>query len=137
MKQHNKIIVALGTNFDQRKNAFTAESILKTIIKDSHVSKYLWTKPIKLENSDKFLNFLIFGKTHYGLSQLNKAFKQLEKKCGRNRSDELRGIIKLDIDILQYGNEIYHHEDWNRDYVKELMQEDPFTNEENKNSNLD
>ena len=136
MKQHNKIIVALGTNFDQRKNAFTAESILKTIIKDSHVSKYLWTKPINLEHSDKFLNFLIFGKTHYGLTQLNKAFKQLEKKCGRNRSDELRGIIKLDIDILQYGNEIYHREDWNRDYVKELMLEDPFTDEKD-NADID
>ena len=112
MKQHNKIIVALGTNFEQKKNAQTAESILKTIIKDSYVSTYLWTKPINIENSDTFLNFLIFGKTHYGFSQLNKAFKHLEKRCGRNRSDELKGIIKLDIDILQYGNEIYHIEDW-------------------------
>lgn len=130
MKQLNKIIVALGTNFDQKKNAYTAESTLKTIIKDSHVSKYLWTKPINLENSDKFLNCLIFGQTHYGLAQLTKAFKQLEKKCGRNRSDEVKGIIKIDIDILQYGNEILHKEDWNRDYVKELMQEDPYSDDE-------
>ena len=134
MKQLNKIIVALGTNFDQKKNAYTAESTLKTIIKDSHVSKYLWTKPVNMENSDKFLNCLIFGKTHYGLSQLIKAFKQLEKKCGRSRSDEVRGIIKIDIDILQYGNEIFKKEDWDRDYVKELMLEDPYSNNDAENS---
>lgn len=130
MKQLNKIIVALGTNSDQKKNAFTAEAILKTIIKDSHVSKYLWTKPLGIKNSDKFLNFIIFGKTHYGLSQLTKAFKQLEKKCGRNKYDEKRGVIKIDIDILQYGNQIYHEDDWDREYVKELLLEDPYKENE-------
>lgn len=127
MKQLNKIIVALGTNFDQKKNAFTAEAMMKSIFKDSsHVSKFLWTKPIDMKNSDKFLNFIVFAKTHYGLPQLTKAFKQLEKKCGRTKYDESRGIIKIDIDILQYGNEIFHKEDWNRDYVKELLLEDPY-----------
>lgn len=134
MKQLNKIIVALGTNFDHKKNAYTAELALKTIIKDSHVSRYLWTQPVNLKNSDKFLNCLIFGKTHYGLSQLTKAFKQLEKKCGRSRSDEVRGIIKIDIDILQYGNEIFKKEDWDRDYIKELMQEDPYKETETEGS---
>ena len=132
MKQRNKIIVALGTNFDQKKNAFTAEMMMKSILKDSHVSSFMWTKPIDMKNSEKFLNFIIFAKTHYGLAQLTKAFKQLEKKCGRTKYDETRGIIKLDIDILQYGNEIFHKEDWDRDYVKELLLEDPFTPDEDE-----
>ncbi len=130
MKQLNKIIVALGTNIDQKKNALTAEAMMKTIFKDSYVSKHMWTKPVNMKSSEKFLNFIIFAKTQYGLTQLTKAFKQLEKKCGRTKYDESRGIIKIDIDILQYGDKIFHEEDWNRDYVKELMLEDPYKSEE-------
>lgn len=37
-----------------------------------------------------------------------------------------KNIVKIDIDILLYGDKRLHDKDWTRGYVKELMKECPF-----------
>ena len=34
-----------------------------------------------------------------------------------------RGIVMMDLDLLQYGEEKHHTDDWQRAYVKQLMEE--------------
>ena len=55
------------------------------------------------------------------MSQITTAFKQLEKRCERSKKNDLMNRITLDIDILMYGETKLHIDDWNRDYIKTLM----------------
>lgn len=88
-------------------------------------SKQLWTSPVDIK-SDKFLNCMLFTHTSYKLDEVERSMKELERICGRTKEEKDVNIVKIDIDILQYGDQKLHNKDWAREYVKELMKECPF-----------
>ena len=38
-------------------------------------------------------------------------------------TDPINGIVKIDLDLLQYDETQYHLRDWSRNYVKNLINE--------------
>lgn len=40
---------------------------------------------------------------------------------GRTQEDRTAGIVRIDLDLLQYDNDRYHLRDWERDYIKKLL----------------
>lgn len=131
MKKLNNITVALTTNFDQTKNIVKAKDTLMTFIENPRESESVWTLPESDKNRNNFLNCVVSGETHYGMPQLEKAFKYIEMKCGRTRSDDSRGIAKMNIKLLQYGEESFNTEYRNKEYVQKLLQESvPATTED-------
>ena len=127
MAENKKLILSLGSNYNHEKNITEAISLLKKMFdKDDIVfSRQLWTSPIDIK-SDKFLNCILFTHTSCRLDEVEKNMKELERSCGRTKEDKKENIIKIDIDILQYGDLKLHDKDWARGYVKELMKECPF-----------
>lgn len=127
MAENKKLILALGSNYNHEKNITEAISLLKKMFdKDDIVfSRQLWTSPIDIK-SDKFLNCILFTHTSCRLDEVEKNMKELERICGRTKEEKKENIIKIDIDILQYGDLKLHDKDWARGYVKELMKECPF-----------
>ncbi len=121
----NKIILALGSNTDQEMNMMKVEQLLKDLFGEVAFSTQLWTMPIGL-TSEKFINCLAFIKTTHGLPQVSRAIKQLERKCGNTKAERSKGLIKMDIDILKFNDTIFHEDDWERNYIKTLMKQDPF-----------
>lgn len=120
MGKEKDIIISLGSNSDAKENIDFAKRKLYIILGEETIfTKEMWTDPIGMD-SDKFINCLCFSKTTHTLPQLQKAFKKIEKQRFRSRKNDLQNKITLDIDILQYGDEKHHLQDWKRDYVKKL-----------------
>lgn len=88
-------------------------------------SRQMWTNPVDIK-SDKFLNCMLFTHTSCGLDEVERSIKEIECICGRKNDEKDKNIVKIDIDILLYGDKRLHDKDWTRGYVKELMKECPF-----------
>ncbi|WP_298451149.1 2-amino-4-hydroxy-6-hydroxymethyldihydropteridine diphosphokinase [uncultured Prevotella sp.] len=127
MAENKKLILSLGSNFNHEKNISKAILLLKNMFGNDNIvfSKKLWTNPIDI-NSDKFLNCILFINTSFNLEKIERNIKELEDICGRTEAEKEENIVKIDIDILQYGEKRMHNKDWSRKYIRELMKECPF-----------
>lgn len=72
---------------------------------------------------DDFLNSMTTGQATQPADELIKQLKALERRCGDKKSLRRQGIVTLDVDLLQYGTQRHHEDDWHRDYVQELASE--------------
>ena len=117
-----KIVIALGSNVDQEAHILNAKKWLEATFEDMTFGTSLWTEPIGL-SSDKFLNTLGVGYTNVNMERTLLAIKNIERKCGRRVAESRKGIIAVDIDLLLFDSERLHETDWNRGYVKNLLQQ--------------
>lgn len=118
--------MSLGSNCDQKESMSAAKEKLRSMFGDDITfSECVWTEPIGIE-SDKFLNCLAFTHTSHKLEYVSKAVKNIERGCGNRKRARTSNIVKMDIDILKYANQILHESDWSRKYITELMKECPF-----------
>lgn len=119
-KEHH-IIISLASNFNQEANLEAARAQLTQLLTEAHFTSAIWTEPINSLRSDPYLNQLCKGTTAFGFNLLNEVLKETEKRQGRTHNED--GIVTLDLDILQYDDEIFHLRDWSRNYVKDLINE--------------
>ncbi len=127
MTEQKELILSLGTNCDQEKTISkrkrrTAQDMFGQALMFSECK---WTEPIGIK-SDRFLNCLAFAHTSFSIDYINRALKHIESTCGNTRQARSHDIVKMDIDILKYGNVILHEDDWKRNYIIELMKVCPF-----------
>lgn len=123
MAKAKEIIIAIGSNFTQRKNIENAKAQLCGILCDDIIfSKEAWTQPIGIK-SDLFLNCLCVATTKHSCKQIKIALKHVERKCGRTLKNDRLGHVMLDLDILKFDGELFHEEDWKRDYISELIED--------------
>ena len=126
MAEQKELILSLGSNCDQKESMSAAKEKLRSMFGDDITfSECVWTEPIGIE-SDKFLNCLAFTHTSHKLEYVSKAVKHIERGCGNRKRARTSNIVKMDIDILKYANQILHESDWSRKYITELMKECPF-----------
>ena len=118
-----KIIIALGSNYEQEKNITFAIGRLREFFPGVVFSSLLWTEPIGIE-SDKFVNALGRAEIVDGsMEKVNRKLKLIEQEVGRRREDKCRNIIKLDLDLIQYGETRLREKDWKRAYISLLLKE--------------
>ena len=113
----HKVLIALGSNTQQEVNIKAAtEKLLDLLAPDGRTTPAIWTEPIGIPHSDRFLNSLVTGSTTLELDALNALLKQMERESGRRPS-----ACTLDLDVLSYDGVHYHESDWQRDYIQELL----------------
>ena len=146
------IIISLASNFNQEANLEAARTALTQLLTEVHFTSAKRTKPFgtidhgpltidhsleaspfesKLSSLDQwsmvngqcsmYLNQLCSGTTALGPELLSEVLKETEKRQGRTHNED--GIVTLDLDLLEYDNERYHLRDWQRPYVKDLINE--------------
>ena len=120
MNEMTKLVLALGSNTDPESNMAMAKQLLASMFKNVTFSNELWTDPIGIA-SGRFLNCLAVGYTGHGYNQVQQALKRLETKIGNTKANRLKGIVKIDVDVLKYGDRKYHTDDWERGYVQQLI----------------
>lgn len=126
MGEKKELILSLGSNCDQQECMSTACAKLRQMFGNDIVfSQLMWTNPIGIE-SEKFLNCLVFTHTSHKLEYVNKAMKHIERVCGNRKRARTNNIIKMDIDILKYGEQTLHQDDWSREHVITMMKYCPF-----------
>ena len=115
-----KIIIAMGSNIDQEAHIEQAKALLCSHFRDLRFSSPLWTEPIGLPGSDKFLNMVAVGyapvsdgkaqasdgkaqasdgkaqvyegktQAYEGKTQVETILKEIEDRCGRIRGERAK-----------------------------------------------
>lgn len=122
MSDKQKLLIALGTNVNQKQNIQKAMDLLRKTWHDILFTKSKWTKPIGMD-TDLFYNCLAYTNVDEDLSQVQQILKNIEKACGNTEIDRAHQKIQMDIDILMFGTHKLHEQDWQRSYIQELIQE--------------
>ena len=126
----HEVIISLGSNENQEANLAKAREQLTQLLMEVHFTTTIWTEPYYIEHgtlniehgqSKKYLNQLCKGTTAFGEGLLCEVLKETEKRIGRIKNED--GIVVIDLDLLQFDGQKHHLRDWNRNYVKNLLNE--------------
>lgn len=120
-----QVILAFGTNVNQERNMKQVRRLLVDTWPDMKFTTPKWTQPIGMA-SDPFYNCLAYAEVDESLEELTEKVKNMERICGNTGAERTLNRIQMDIDILLYGDNKLHIDDWQRDYVQELMNEIEF-----------
>ena len=122
MKLH-EVIISLASNENQEANLAKAREQLTQLMADVHFTSAIWTEPYYIDHgpSKNYLNQLCKGTTSFGEGLMGEVLKETEKRIGRQHNED--GIVAIDLDLLAYDGQRHHLKDWNRDYVKNLLNE--------------
>ena len=127
-KQH-KIIISLASNNNQEEKLEAARQQLTQLLDESRFTRAIWTEPIHtnwpghstIARKEQYLNQLCVGTTAFGMNLLCEVLKETEKRLGRTHNED--GIVAIDLDLLEYDGQRHHLRDWDRDYIKRLIDE--------------
>ncbi|MBP3726162.1 MAG: 2-amino-4-hydroxy-6-hydroxymethyldihydropteridine diphosphokinase [Bacteroidaceae bacterium] len=118
----HRVFFALGSNTDQPVHMRLARQYLMSLFQEVHFSTEAWTKAIGID-SEPFLNCMGMGFTTHERTQIERALKQIQRRCGDSKGKRRLNKIVMDIDLMQYDGERYHEEDWERDYIQHQYKE--------------
>ena len=119
-KKH-QIIICLASNENAKQNLQVAREQLSLLLSDIKFTSERWTDPVNCIRTEQYLNQLCKGTTAFGAGLLEEVLKEAEKRIGRKHNED--GIVTVDLDLLQYDGQRYHLRDWDRNYVKDLINE--------------
>ncbi len=117
-----QVILALGTNVNQERNMKQVRQLLADTWPYMKFTTQKWTQPIGMASA-LFYNCLAYTKVEESLEELTEKVKNMERICGNTGAERSLNRIQMDIDILLYGDKKLHKDDWQRDYIQELMNE--------------
>ena len=120
MREH-QVIISLASNENQQANLAAARLQLEQLLSTVSFTSEHWTQPVGILRKEPYLNQLCKGTTDFGQNLLNEVLKETEKRLGRTHNEE--GIVAIDLDLLAYDGQRHHLRDWDRDYVKNLIDE--------------
>ncbi len=110
--------ISLGSNTDGEKNLEKARKELTRYFPDIRYDEACRTYPINLHNPSLFVNQIALFHTFYSLYEVKCVLKDIEHSCAEIPKDKANEIIRIDIDLLQFGQEILKPEDMKRPYVR-------------------
>lgn len=124
---HN-ILIALGTNVIADRIRFV-ETCLEQSFEEVRFTQTIPTEPIGERFKGKqFFNAVMAGKTFMARNEVVEQLKRIEQLAGNTLDKRNMGVVEADIDLLMYDDEKLHEKDWQRPYIKELVEELRITN---------
>ena len=69
------------------------------------------------EDAKAFLNLIALFETDLDRETLEAQLKKLEAMLGRDHDEDEEGIIPMDLDIIEWNDEVYKPRDMVRPYV--------------------
>ena len=119
-KEHH-VIISLASNHHQEAALAAAREQLTQLLTEVKFTSSIWTEPIGSIRKEPYLNQLCKGSTALGDGLLGEVLKETERRLGRTHNED--GIVVLDLDLLEYDGVRHHLRDWDRNYVKDLINE--------------
>lgn len=121
MSSQVPFILSLGSNHRGKETMRLAQELLSGLLPGIRFTPMLENEAVD-GGEGRYLNCLAKGSTPLRAGQLQQLLKQTERDCGDTREQRLQGRVVMDIDLLQLGTARYHERDWQRPYVKQLIQ---------------
>ena len=116
-------LLCLGSNLDGAIRLSAARSALRSHFPDIRFSKELVTEAIGSHFLSPFHNQVASFSSPLETENIRLLLKSMEQAQGRLPEDKARGIVKLDIDLLIYDNQVLKPKDLEREFVKQGMKE--------------
>lgn len=118
----HQTLISLASNYDQEENLHQAHLCLAQILSDCHYTEAIWTEPFSSPTKTPlYLNQLVSAATQLPVEQLEAALKDIERRMGRTADERQKGIVRIDLDLLQFDDCRYHLRDWDRPYIADLL----------------
>ena len=111
------VLIALGSNYHQVAHIHWASQRLSCLLSDVRLSRILWTQDIH-GSGVRYANRLIAGYTSLTVDELQQQLKAIEAESRRTQSR-----VTIDLDLMQYGDQRFHLQDWPRPYIQQLLGE--------------
>ncbi|WP_101689985.1 2-amino-4-hydroxy-6-hydroxymethyldihydropteridine diphosphokinase [Dysgonomonas massiliensis] len=117
----NKVLISIGSNFDSNNNIISCRQLLDLYFEHISYSEVCETVPYGKNYKHNFLNQLAIISTEKELSNIKFILKSIEKKLGRDANDKETGLVKIDVDLVIWNQDILKPKDISRAYVKSLL----------------
>lgn len=105
--------ISLGSNVSAAYIRLAREQ-LTCLFPDILFGREVCTLPVGLSNPAYFTNQTACFTTILTPGELRPVLKHLEKRAGRNAKEVDLEIIRLDVDLVKYDNQILKTDEWNR-----------------------
>lgn len=116
------ILIAIGTNVIADRIRFV-EVHLEQCFENVRFTQIIPTEPIGERFKGKqFFNAVMAGKTNLDKSEVEELLKGIEQLAGNTLDKRNMGVVEADIDLLMYDDVKLHEKDWQRSYIKELVE---------------
>ena len=115
----NHAYLCIGSNRDKTVNMKRAEAMLRSYFTSIRFSPLMETEAIGCPEVERYLNQVAICCCEEPLSEVQAALKQMEWEIGRRPTDKASGRMPIDIDLLQWNDEVLKPDDLQRHYVKE------------------
>ena len=119
----HKTVLGIGSNTDARFNIKQATDYLRFYFPNIKFTSTIETMPYGDMFTTPFVNALAYFKTDLSKDEILLQLKLIEKTMGRLPSHKEEGIVVIDIDLVQWNNEILKPDDYKRNYIKQLLLE--------------
>ncbi len=120
---NHQIIIALGSNEEAASQIEKACRHIEQLLPHVHWSTPVYTRPVCSICTKLFLNRIGLSSTFLTIEELRYQFKRIEKELGRTANSKYQGIIPIDIDLLQWNDQILKPKDMLLDYIQNGIQE--------------
>ncbi len=121
-QQTHYILLALGSNVAAELHIEQAKARLSAVFPQLRFSRSLITPAIGIV-SPPFINCLAEGYCSVPLEGVLVTLKDIEAQMGSVSEERKKGIVKIDIDLLQFDGTKRKADDWSRDYIQLLLKE--------------
>lgn len=116
------ILIAIGTNVIADRIRFV-EVHLEQCFENVRFTHIIPTEPIGERFKGKqFFNAVMAGKTNLAMSEVEEQLKRIEQLAGNTQDKRNMGVVEADIDLLMYDDVKLHEKDWQRSYIKDLVE---------------
>ncbi len=115
------ILLSIGSNTFAKTNIDKAKRMLTRLFPEIIFSQPILTEPEEEKYSYLFRNVLAKAETEMTPEEVIDKIKQTERAVGRSPKDKYLGKVIIDIDLIQYGNEILRPSDFERNYIQQLL----------------
>lgn len=112
-------LLCLGSNFDATTHLSAARNALLSHFPEIHFSEEIVTEAIGSGFLSPFHNQIASLETSLSTEEVRTLLKGIEQAQGRLPEDKKQGIVKLDIDLLKYDDEVLKPMDMEREFVME------------------
>ena len=119
MNMQSKVVIGLGSNWNGEEQIKAADKLLKNYFNKISFSEGVYTEPIGMSQSNLFFNQVAIAYTSRSIEEVKIALKSMEKQLGRTPHSKQQGIIPIDIDLLQWNDQIFKPKDLEIAYIRQ------------------
>ena len=123
MMNIHSCLLCLGSNIDREKHLESARMALTQAFPNIRFAPEMETEAIGSRFLSPFSNQVATFTTTQDREQVRGILKLIERDNGRLPEDKAQGLVKLDIDLLKFGDEVLKPADLTLPYVQAGLKE--------------